>query len=74
MLDVNCDIGILAMFSAIAGAKHVYAIDTSNVVELARRVIADNDMSHKITIIKGTASDIVLPVANVDVIVSTFFG
>lgn len=66
--------GILALFSAIAGAKHVYAIDTSNIVELTRRVVADNGLSHKITVIKGKVSDISLPVAKVDNIVSKFFG
>ena len=65
---------ILSLFSAIAGAKHVYAIDTSNIVELTRRVVADNDLSHKITVIKGPVAEITLPVAKVDIIVSTFFG
>lgn len=74
MLDVSCDVGILSMFSAIAGAKHVYAIDTSNVVQLTRRVVADNNLSNKITVIKGKAADIVLPVDKVDIIVSTSFG
>lgn len=74
VLDVSCNMGILSMFSAIAGAKHVYAIDTSNIVQLTRRVVADNDLSHKITVIKGSVDEITLPVAKVDVIVSTFFG
>lgn len=74
MLDVSCDVGILSMFSAIAGAKHVYAIDTSNVVQLTRRVVADNNLSNKITVIKGKAAEIVLPVDKVDIIVSTSFG
>lgn len=62
------------MFSAIAGAKHVYAIDTSNVIQLTRRIVADNKLTHKITVIKGKATDISLPVESVDIIVSTFFG
>lgn len=74
VLNVGCDLGILSMFSAIAGAKHVYAIDSSNIVQLARRVIVDNNLSDKITVIKGNVADISLPVANVDIIVSTFFG
>lgn len=74
MLDVSCDLGILSMFSAIAGARHVFAIDTSNVTQLARRVIADNNLSSKITVIKGKVEDISLPVNEVDIIVSTFFG
>lgn len=74
MLNVNCDLGILSMFSAIAGAKHVYAIDDSDIVQLTRRVIVDNNLSDKITVIKGKVADITLPVANVDIIVSTSFG
>lgn len=66
--------GILSLFSAIAGAKHVYAIDTSNIVELTRRVVADNELSHKITVIKGKVSNISLTVDKVDIIVSNFFG
>lgn len=74
MLNVNCDLGILSMFSVIAGAKHVYAIDDSDIVQLTRRVIVDNNLSDKITVIKGKVADITLPVANVDIIVSTSFG
>lgn len=62
------------MFSAIAGAKHVYAIDTSNVVQLTRRIVANNQLAHKITVIKGKASEITLPIDRVDIIVSTFLG
>lgn len=74
MLNVNCDLGILSMFSVIAGAKHVYAIDDSDIVQLTRRIIVDNNLSDKITVIKGKVADITLPVANVDIIVSTSFG
>lgn len=74
MLDVSCDLGTLSMFSAIAGAKHIYAIDTSDIVQLTRRIIADNNLSNKITVIKGKVADITLPVDEVDIIVSHFFG
>lgn len=62
------------MFSAIAGAKHVYAIDTSNITQITRRIMADNGLAKKITIIKGKVSEITLPVDKVDVIVSMSFG
>lgn len=65
---------MLSMFSAIAGAKHVYAIDRSNVVQMTRRIVADNKLTHKITVIKGKAAEITLPVQRVDVIVSSFLG
>lgn len=62
------------MFSAIAGAKHVYALDTSDIVQLTHRVILDNNLSNKITVIKGKVADITLPVDKVDIIVSHCFG
>lgn len=62
------------MFSALAGAKHVYAIEHSNITQLAERIIRDNNVSDKITVIKGTVANIQLPVTKVDIIVSTFFG
>ncbi|VDO16801.1 unnamed protein product [Rodentolepis nana] len=50
LLDVGCGTGILSIFGAKAGASHVYAIDaTSNLCELAREIIAENDLSSRIT-------------------------
>lgn len=62
------------MFSAIAGAEHVYAIDTSNIAEMTRRIINDNGLSNKISVIQGKVSEICLPVDKVDIIVSACFG
>lgn len=73
VLDVRCGLGILSMFAAIAGAKQVYAIDKSNIVQLTRRVVRDNRLADKITIIQGSAVDVELPVPKVDIIISTAF-
>lgn len=70
VLDINCGIGILSMFAIRAGAKHVYAIDTSNAVRMARVVTADNGFAESITVIQGDVEKIKLPVDQVDVIVS----
>lgn len=73
VLDVRCGLGVLSMFAAVAGAKHVYAIDKSNVVQLTRRIVHDNGLANRITILHGSANNIELPVDKVDIIISTCF-
>ncbi|KAG7357320.1 50S ribosomal protein L11 methylase [Nitzschia inconspicua] len=74
ILDVGCGTGILSMFAAQAGAKHVYAVDCSSIADQARKIVELNGFSDKITVIKGKIEEIDLPVAEVDVIVSEWMG
>jgi protein arginine N-methyltransferase 1 len=74
VLDVGCGTGILAMFAAKAGAKHVYAIDMSNIIDHAKLIIADNGLDHQITTIKGKVEEVDLPVDQVDIIISEWMG
>eukprot|EP00049_Salpingoeca_infusionum_P023170 m.10721 g.10721 ORF g.10721 m.10721 type:complete len:512 (+) comp5606_c0_seq2:134-1669(+) len=74
VLDVGCGTGILSMFAAKAGAKHVYAIDNAEVALSARKIIAENGLSDQITVIKGRVEDIDLPCESVDIIVSEWMG
>ena len=53
VLDVGCGTGILSMFAAQAGARHVYGVDSSSVIEQARQIIAKNGFQDKITLIQG---------------------
>ena len=39
VLDVGCGTGILSIFAARAGAKHVYAVDNANIVFHTREII-----------------------------------
>jgi len=48
VLDVGCGSGILSLFCAQAGAKMVYAVDRSDVINNARVVVFENGLSHKI--------------------------
>ena len=41
-LDVGCGTGILSMFAVQAGAKHVYAVDCSSIIEQAKQIIVKN--------------------------------
>lgn len=75
VLDVGCGSGILSCFCALAGAKHVYAVDASDIIHQARKVVDGNNLSDKITLIKGKLEDIELPKdLKVDVIVSEWMG
>lgn len=74
ILDVGCGTGILSMFAVQAGAKHVYAVDCSSIIEQATRIVRDNGMSDTITLIQGKMEEIDLPVDKVDIIVSEWMG
>lgn len=74
VLDVGCGTGILSMFAAKAGAKHVYSVDMSNIIDKAKEIISLNGFQDKITLIQGKLEDIQLPVDTVDIIVSEWMG
>lgn len=74
VLDVGCGTAILSLFCAVAGAKHVYAVDCSGILQQARKIVAANGYADKITLIQGRIEDIQLPVDKVDIIVSEWMG
>ena len=70
VMDVGCGTSILSMFAVQAGAKHVYAVDCSSIIEQAKQIVAKNGFEESITLIRGKVEEIELPVAQVDIIVS----
>lgn len=74
VLDVGCGTGILSMFCARAGAKHVYAVDNADILDKAREIIYENKLSDTISCLRGKIEEISLPVVSVDVIVSEWMG
>ena len=74
VLDVGCGTGILSMFAAKAGAKHVYGVDMSGIVEQARVIVDKNGFKDRVTIIRGKIEEIDLPVPKVDIIISEWMG
>jgi len=76
VLDIGSGTGILSMFAAKAGALHVIGIECSGIVNLAEQVIKDNNLAHKITLIKGKVEEIELPqpYQKVDIIISEWMG
>jgi predicted RNA methylase len=74
VLDVGCGTGILCMFAKKAGAKHVYGIDMSSIIDHAKTIVKDNGMENDITLIKGKVEEVDLPVEKVDIIISEWMG
>eukprot|EP01084_Bolivina_argentea_P314220 544243_1 len=76
VLDIGCGTGILSMFAAKAGAKHVYGIEMAGIAHNARLIVKENGYADRITIIKGKVEEIELPsdVKQVDIIISEWMG
>ncbi|KAK1832104.1 S-adenosyl-L-methionine-dependent methyltransferase [Podospora conica] len=74
VLDIGCGTGILSLFCARAGAARVIAVDRSDILDKARENVFSNGLDHIITCVKGRIEDVVLPVTQVDIIVSEWMG
>ncbi|XP_065056511.1 protein arginine N-methyltransferase 1-like [Rhopilema esculentum] len=74
VLDVGCGTGILCMFAAKAGAKQVIGVDCSSIIDHATLIVKENNLDHKVTLIKGKIEEVVLPVEKVDIIISEWMG
>ena len=76
VLDVGCGTGILSLFAARSGAKRVIAVDASDIVEKAERIVEANGFKDVITVIRGKVEEITLPddIQQVDIIVSEWMG
>ncbi|XP_050128362.1 probable protein arginine N-methyltransferase 1.2 isoform X1 [Malus sylvestris] len=74
VLDVGAGTGILSLFCAKAGAKHVYAVECSDMADMAKEIVETNGYSNLITVLKGKIEEIELPVPKVDIIISEWMG
>ncbi|KAK2993420.1 hypothetical protein RJ640_021639, partial [Escallonia rubra] len=74
VLDVGAGTGILSLFCAKAGAKHVYAVECSQMADMAQEIVKVNGFSSVITVLKGKIEEIELPVGQVDIIISEWMG
>ncbi|KAF8894363.1 protein arginine N-methyltransferase [Gymnopilus junonius] len=74
VLDVGCGTGILSMFAAKAGAKHVVGIDMSNILDQAQKIIEANGFKDVITLVKGKLEEADLPIKEFDIIISEWMG
>jgi protein arginine N-methyltransferase 1 len=73
VVDVGTGTGIFAMLAARLGARKVYAIESSEVIEFAGRAAAQSGLDGRIQFIRGLSTEVQLP-ERADVIVSDLHG
>ena len=73
VLDIGTGSGVLAIAACRAGARRVYAVEASDIAEVADRVFAVNGVEDKVTLIPGWSRRIELP-EPADVLVSEIIG
>ena len=73
VMDVGCGTGILSLFAAKQGARKVYAVECSDIADVAREIVEANGFGEVIRIIKGKLEEIEVE-EKVDVIVSEWMG
>jgi protein arginine N-methyltransferase 1 len=73
VLDLGCGSGILTFFACRAGAQRVYALDSGDIIELARALCRRNGFDQQVVWINELSTQANLP-EKVDVIVSETIG
>jgi protein arginine N-methyltransferase 1 len=73
VLDIGTGTGIMALFAARCGARRVFAVDPSDVIQTARDLAAANGYADRIEFIQDVSTRISLP-ERADVVVSEIHG
>ena len=53
VLDIGTGTGVLAVAAARAGARHVYAVEATDIADVAERVFTANGVGDRVTLIRG---------------------
>jgi SAM-dependent methyltransferase len=61
VVEIGTGTGILATAAALAGARHVYAIEAGEISKAAREVARANGVEDRVTIVRGWSTQTVLP-------------
>lgn len=73
VVDIGAGSGVFALMAAKLGARRVYAIEPDDIIGLARRMVRDNQLSERVTLIQADAREVTLE-ERADVIVSDIGG
>ncbi|MDP6609259.1 MAG: 50S ribosomal protein L11 methyltransferase [Vicinamibacterales bacterium] len=73
VLDIGTGTGVLALLACRFGARRVYAVEPSDVIEVAREIAAANGFSERLEFLQATSTAVELP-EQADVIVSDLGG
>lgn len=73
VLDIGTGTGVLAVTAALAGARHVYAVEATAMGRVAQRLVDTNGVADRVTIIDGHSYDTDLP-ERATVLVSEIIG
>jgi protein arginine N-methyltransferase 1 len=73
VLDIGTGTGVLAVAAARAGARRVYAVEATDIADVARRVFEANGVDDRVTLVPGWSRQIELP-EKVDLLVAEVIG
>jgi len=73
VVDLGTGSGVLAVAAARAGARHVYAIEATDIADVAERVFEVNGVGDRVTLVRGWSHDVELP-ERADVLVTETIG
>ncbi|APE27325.1 methyltransferase domain-containing protein [Aurantiacibacter gangjinensis] len=71
--DLGCGFGVLGLQAIEAGASHVFGIDQSDAIEIARETIRREGLEDRYTTIRGRTFEVDLP-EKVDVLICDHIG
>jgi type I protein arginine methyltransferase len=73
VMDIGTGPGIMAVQACQLGAKHVYAIEPGEIIQVAREIAAANHCADKIEFFEDVSKNVTIPI-RADVIVSDLRG